>query len=331
MRQSQPIVIKYSEFDPNNIVFSTVKKNKFGGKKVYINYKNPKLGGKAHRFYLQLPEVRAPFGVSEMEKKDQSTGVVTGYSYSMSFSLNRESNKVALCEDKMLAFDERIMAEGVKNCVTWLGRTELVDLINKEIYTATVRPPKVKPGEEPKDYPNTIRANMHKDTKTYKKDESGKPDLKSGKFFAVAFMGSGEYEPVPTGGVDPDTGEPETRQVEIMDEVDIQENVTGGTKVTPIIQCGGVWFGFGGYGVSWTLSQVQVTPDDTLQGYSILPDDEPADTNTTGTSNYEVYEAGQSDGQSETEQEQSGVVQPVQPTIQPEPTKTVSVRLKVKD
>ena len=46
-------------FNASNIVFSNLHKNKFGGKAIYLNN-----GSKNKKVYLQLPYMRAPFGLS---------------------------------------------------------------------------------------------------------------------------------------------------------------------------------------------------------------------------------------------------------------------------
>ena len=52
------MIQRYEQFDPSTVVLSNMKKNKNGGKTVYINAQGNK------KLYLQLPFMRSPFGLS---------------------------------------------------------------------------------------------------------------------------------------------------------------------------------------------------------------------------------------------------------------------------
>ena len=52
------MIQRYEQFDPSTVVLSNMKKNKNGGKTVYINAQDNK------KLYLQLPFMRSPFGLS---------------------------------------------------------------------------------------------------------------------------------------------------------------------------------------------------------------------------------------------------------------------------
>jgi len=268
---SNPIILKYSEFDAKNLVFSEIKKNKFGGKKVYIKYDNPKLD-RTHELYIQLPEMTVPFGINENEKKEGES--VVGYTYSVSFSLNGESSEnIALCEKNLTKFDDRVKLECKNNVKSWLSKKEIVDVINDEIYKSTVRKPKDNFDDpEARVYPNTLRATMYKDQKTIVPG-----DLRSGEFQCDAFMGTGEYEKIGT------------RKREKIEKVDITENLKKGSRVVAIIKCNGVWFGFGGYGVSWSIVQMQIKPNEKLSGFAIMQDSE--DEESFEASDEESFEA----------------------------------------
>ena len=65
-----------SEFSPASVGFSKLRKNKNGGKTVYLN------GGDNKKLYLQLPFMRSPYGLSAFT--DEGTGRTT-YSLDLSF------------------------------------------------------------------------------------------------------------------------------------------------------------------------------------------------------------------------------------------------------
>ena len=70
------IIQRYEQFEPTTTVLSAMKKNKNGGKTVYINAPDNK------KLYLQLPFMRSPFGLSAFT--DEATNK-TSYSLDLSF------------------------------------------------------------------------------------------------------------------------------------------------------------------------------------------------------------------------------------------------------
>ena len=67
---------KFSDFNANNISFSKLRKNKNGGKAVYLNSSDNK------KIFVQLPFMRSPYGLSVYT--DEGTGR-TSYSLDLSF------------------------------------------------------------------------------------------------------------------------------------------------------------------------------------------------------------------------------------------------------
>ena len=105
--------MKSTSFQPSAMTFSNFRKNKRGGGTLYVN------GPENKKKYIQLPYMRAPFGVSSFT--DDATGN-TSYSIPLSF----DSNNPELCEfqKKMEEFDEQI-------CAIWLQRTRRSGLVRQ--------------------------------------------------------------------------------------------------------------------------------------------------------------------------------------------------------
>ena len=106
-------IIKSDQFSAESIQFSKVRKNKRGGKNLFVN-----ADGK--RFYLQLPELRAPFGLSKFE--DDSTHNI---SYSLDLSLDgydEEGNHVKELHDLLLTIDDKILEHVLANSKELLGK-----------------------------------------------------------------------------------------------------------------------------------------------------------------------------------------------------------------
>ena len=69
-----------SEFSAASVGFSKLRKNKNGGKTVYLN------GGDNKKLFIQLPFMRSPFGLSMFT--DEGTGR-TSYSLDLSFDKDK--------------------------------------------------------------------------------------------------------------------------------------------------------------------------------------------------------------------------------------------------
>ena len=120
---------KSSEFSPAGLKFCKLRKNRYGGKIVYLDEK----------VYLQLPFMRAPFGLSAFT--NQSTGQTT---YSLDLSLDDDDLKAKLTE-----LDDLVVETVAANSVEWLGKELSVDTLKQALYTPIVRPGK--------GYPDTIK------------------------------------------------------------------------------------------------------------------------------------------------------------------------------
>lgn len=128
-----------SEFSPSTVKFSKLRKNKNGGKAVYINNSDGK------KLYLQLPYMRSPYGLSTFT--DESTGR-TSYSLDLSFdSDNAEASE--LCE-KLKELDELVVNTVAKNSKEWMGKEFNVAVLKEALYK-----PLVRPSKEP--YPSTVK------------------------------------------------------------------------------------------------------------------------------------------------------------------------------
>ena len=128
-----------SEFTSSAIKFSKLRKNKNGGKAVYINNSDGK------KLYLQLPYMRSPYGLSTFT--DESTGR-TSYSLDLSFDTdNAEASE--LCE-KLKELDELVVNTVAKNSKEWMGKEFNVAVLKEALYK-----PLVRPSKEP--YPSTVK------------------------------------------------------------------------------------------------------------------------------------------------------------------------------
>jgi len=120
------VVRRISDFDVNSVNFSAVRKNTMGGKVVYLN------GGGNSKLLFQLPQLRAPFGVSSYT--DASSGKT---SYTLSLSL--DNPEIAA---KFKDLDDRVVEFVHANCVSCLGKQYKKDVMREALYKSPLVPGK---------------------------------------------------------------------------------------------------------------------------------------------------------------------------------------------
>ncbi|NBS68006.1 hypothetical protein EBT31_03710 [bacterium] len=124
----------FNNFSAENVHFSELKKNKLGGK--FINLQGPA----GDKLLIQMPAMRAPFGLSEFT--DKGTGKVT---YSLDLSLDDPEVRQLLEQ-----IDSRVLNYVADNSVQFLGKP-----YKKEILQEALFKPMVKPGKG--DYAPTLK------------------------------------------------------------------------------------------------------------------------------------------------------------------------------
>jgi hypothetical protein len=128
-----------SEFSPASVQFSKLRKNKNGGKAVYLN------AGDNKKLYVQLPFMRSPYGLSAYT--DEATGRT---SYSLDLSFDPDNTEAMDLHAKLTELDDIIVNTVAKNAKEWLGKDFNVAVLKEALYK-----PIVRPGKEP--YPSTLK------------------------------------------------------------------------------------------------------------------------------------------------------------------------------
>ena len=157
-----------SDFSPASVGFSKLRKNKNGGKTVYLT------GGDNKKLYLQLPFMRSPYGLSAFT--DEGTGRTT---YSLDLSFDPDNADAMDLHTKLKELDEIIVKTVAENSKEWLGKEFNVAVLREALYK-----PLVRPGKEP--YPSTLKLKI-----------ATKPD---GSFVPEAY--NMQKEAVPLDGVE---------------------------------------------------------------------------------------------------------------------------------
>ena len=114
----------FSAFNASDVTFSSVYKNAKGGKAVYLN------GPGNQKLIFQLPQLRAPFGLSEY--KDEGTGRV---SYSLPLSLDKPEVLEAFAK-----LDARVLDHIAANSEEILGKKMSREVIAEGMYKSPIKP-----------------------------------------------------------------------------------------------------------------------------------------------------------------------------------------------
>ena len=128
-----------SDFSAKSVGFSKLRKNKNGGKTVYLN------AGDNKKLYVQLPFMRSPYGMSAFT--DESTGRT---SYSLDLSFDPDNEEAMALHEKLKELDDIIVNTVAENSKEWLGKDFNVEVLKQALYK-----PMVRPGKE--QYPSTMK------------------------------------------------------------------------------------------------------------------------------------------------------------------------------
>jgi hypothetical protein len=137
-----------TDFTPSAVNFSKMRKNKMGGKAVYLS------GAGNNKLYIQLPFMKAPYGLSSYT--DEATKKT---SYSLDLSLDPNDPVSAELQSKLEEFDQTVLKTVEANCEEWLGKKYGMAVMKEALYKPLVRPGK---GE----WPATIKLKILVDNKT---------------------------------------------------------------------------------------------------------------------------------------------------------------------
>ena len=218
-------VVLARSFATSKVSISQLKIMDNGGKQAYVNYD----GGK---FLFQTPALTLPYGMSTYDK----AGPVK---YSAELSLrgyDEAGNKSKEIYDSLLALDEFMVEQGVKNSRSWFKADLSRDVVSA-FYTPIIKWSKDKEGNV-KPYPPGIKVTLRKlgdnfDVKMY--------DANKEEYHGVA----------------------------------VEDLLVKGAIVRCVMQCTGVWFAGGKYGLSWKAVQMVMDKvPDSIKGYAFVDEDD---------------------------------------------------------
>lgn len=222
--KTQPVVIPVSDWNPKNIRFMPPKVNAQGGKSISL------ISTQSNRsLHVTTPSLTT-WGISDFV--DPQTGVSDG-KFQISFTFPNESyankNTEAFLE-KMQQFEQTVLESAVQNSELWWG--EQLDMgILKHTFFPILKYPKVKG--------------------TKKIDTTKKPNINA----KVPF-----YENENKWNVEIYDTKGELLFPNANEELTPAHFVPKLSTAAAVLQCGGIWIGGKGWGVTWKLIQAVVKP-----------------------------------------------------------------------
>jgi hypothetical protein len=165
-------------------------------------------------------EMRCPYGLNVFTGLNGEKANNPDYSIDLDLAGYDGDGEIADYYKMMVAFENFAKSEGLKNRRQWFKDDDLDLKMVGKMFSSTIKFPKDKDGN-PKPYPPTQKVKMN---------IGGKPEMAT-KFYD------------PEGN--PLRGEP-------------KELLGTGSKVTAILQCGGLWFAAGKFGITWRVNQLIV-------------------------------------------------------------------------
>jgi hypothetical protein len=183
---------------------------------------------------MQVGPLETPFGLSVFDKLPGAPP-----KYSVDLKLRGYDDavtnpKTASIYNALHGLDEYMVEQGVKNSVAWFKGAKSRDVLS-ELYTSTVRFSKDSEGNV-KPYPPTLKLQLRQ---------------REGKFETQVYD---------------DKKRP-------MTDIPMEDILVKGTVMTALIQCTGVWFAGGKYGLSWKAIQIRADKvPESIRGFAFLDD-----------------------------------------------------------
>jgi hypothetical protein len=228
-KQSSPIVVSVNDWVPSNVRYMQPKVNDRGAKSINI------ISTQTNRaLHLSTP-LMMTWGISDYT--DEKTGESDG-KFTISLNFPNDQYKTQATSDfldKLKAFENQILDDAVKNAEVWFGE-EMTREVAKHTFFPFIK--------------------YSKDKNTKKIDYSKPPSIRAkvpnydGRW-AVEIYDTEQKLIFPCDN----------------DRLTPQDFITKMSNVACVIQCGGLWFGGKGWGVTWKLNQCVVKPQQVVSVY----------------------------------------------------------------
>ena len=294
MSGSKPIVVSIPEWDPSSVRYMQPKINDRGAKSITL------ISTQSNRaLHLSTPLMKT-WGIADyVDEKGESDG-----KFSMSLIFPSEDYETAGTTqflEKMKDFENQILDDAVKHSEAWFGEDLSREVVKHNFF------PFLK---------------YSKDKNTKKIDYSKPPTVRArvpnyNNKWGVEIYDTSQERIFPSDN----------------DELTPMDFVPKLSSVACVLQCGGLWFGGKGWGLTWKVNQIVVKPREVISVYgkchTTLSEDEmkaieqtPTEEEKNRNSEYvaasKTIEVADSDEEEEEEEEEEDEPEP---EPEPEPVK----------
>ena len=233
----ESVIINGNMFNPaSDVMYKKPSINSNGGKTVGI------LNANSKKSLLVSTPLMLTWGVNEYT--DEKTGKKT-YDMALQFPSDEyNTEQISAYLTSLQEFESKIKSDAVKNCKEWLGKQKVSDEVVDALWTPMLKYPKIK------------------DSVDF--DYSRPPTLK----IKIPFW-EGDFKIELYNDM-------QDQVFPLDDSGPIEEYISKGSNVATLIQCGGLWFANGKFGVTWKLVQAVVKPRPSIKGkchIELSPDD----------------------------------------------------------
>ena len=226
------LITAFDDFSVSSMSYGAPRTNARGGKSIKI------LDAKKNTLILSTPLILT-WGVNKMV--DEDTGRVS-YSLSLQFPSDQYSNEsTSAFLETMKEFETRVLDDAFKHSKEWFGKSKMSREVAEALFTPILKYPKDKATGEP--------------------DYSRAPTLRvkipywEGKFNTELY----DTNSTPIFNAETD-----------MTGKNFEGFIPKTSHVVAAIQCNGLWFAAGKFGVTWQLTQAMVRRPVRVQGGCFL-------------------------------------------------------------
>ncbi len=221
-------ILSGETFNPDkDIKYAKPKVNSSGGKSVGI------LNSSTNGSTLISTPLMMTWGVSEFEDKKSGDK-----SYTMALQFPGEeynTPSISKFRENIAKFEEKIKADALVNQKEWFGKTTMTSSHIDITWTPILK---------------------------FAKGENGEPDHNKNPTLSVKL-------PIWKGVWNVELFDPQSRKIfpdPANEDLTPLSLIAKGSHVALVLQCGGIWFAGGKFGVTWKLFQGVVKPKTTLRG-----------------------------------------------------------------
>jgi hypothetical protein len=223
-------IVKPSTLDKSLVNFGEPQSNSHGGKSLKIGYSQEK------NFLIQAPPMYIPWDLTKEElkadssAKDPKTSASSGIKYSMQLSFrgidgtDANAKRLKAFHNMICELDNLLVETASGNCLTWLKMKSAPKPVVEALINSTIKVSKDTVSQEPDGkYPDSIKVRIP----YYSKDD---------KLGCTFFDKEGKQ----------------------LTDMSVLNRLRRGTQVTCILECGGVYFSNGKFGMTWSLYQCAI-------------------------------------------------------------------------